>query len=91
VLDASNLLEEAALDRYEFIRDGFLQRRQSQVYGRRRPQGQAQANPQARRRAGRRRSIKAAYPDDPGPAGATPASACPAPKAVAPADAKPAA
>jgi len=32
VLDASNLMEEAALDRYEFIRDGFLQRRQSQVY-----------------------------------------------------------
>lgn len=32
LLDASNLLEEAALDRYEFLRDGFLQRRQSQVY-----------------------------------------------------------
>jgi phospholipid-binding lipoprotein MlaA len=32
LLDASNLLEEAALDRYEFIRDGYLQRRQSQVY-----------------------------------------------------------
>ena len=32
LLDASTLLEDAALDRYEFIRDGFLQRRQSQVY-----------------------------------------------------------
>ncbi len=32
ILDASNLMEEAALDRYEFIRDGFLQRRQSQVF-----------------------------------------------------------
>jgi phospholipid-binding lipoprotein MlaA len=32
VLDASNLLEEAALDRYEFIRDGYLQRRESKVY-----------------------------------------------------------
>jgi phospholipid-binding lipoprotein MlaA len=31
LLDASNLLEEAALDRYEFIRDGFLQRRESRV------------------------------------------------------------
>lgn len=31
VLDASNLLEDAALDRYEFIRDGYLQRRQSRV------------------------------------------------------------
>lgn len=32
VLEASNLFEEAALDRYEFIRDGFMQRRQSQVF-----------------------------------------------------------
>lgn len=32
LLDASNLLEDAALDRYEFLRDGYLQRRQSQVY-----------------------------------------------------------
>ncbi|MFA9217044.1 MAG: VacJ family lipoprotein [Sphingomonadaceae bacterium] len=31
LLDASNLLEDAALDRYEFIRDGFLQRRESQI------------------------------------------------------------
>ena len=32
LLDASTLLEDAALDRYEFIRDGFLQRRESQIY-----------------------------------------------------------
>jgi phospholipid-binding lipoprotein MlaA len=32
ILDASNLVEEAALDRYEFIRDGYLQRRESRVY-----------------------------------------------------------
>jgi phospholipid-binding lipoprotein MlaA len=32
ILDASNLMEEAALDRYEFIRDGFLQRRDSKIY-----------------------------------------------------------
>lgn len=32
LLDASNLMEEAALDRYEFVRDGFLQRRQSKVF-----------------------------------------------------------
>ncbi|CAN5277543.1 VacJ family lipoprotein [soil metagenome] len=31
VLDASNLIEEAALDRYEFIRDAYLQRRESKV------------------------------------------------------------
>ncbi len=32
LLDASTLLEEAALDRYEFIRDGYLQRRQNKVF-----------------------------------------------------------
>jgi phospholipid-binding lipoprotein MlaA len=32
LLDASNLLEEAALDRYEFVRDGYLQRRESQIF-----------------------------------------------------------
>ena len=31
VLDASNLMEEAALDRYEFVRDSFLQRRESRI------------------------------------------------------------
>lgn len=31
VLEASNLMEEAALDRYEFIRDGYLQRRESRI------------------------------------------------------------
>jgi phospholipid-binding lipoprotein MlaA len=32
LLDASSLLEDAALDRYEFLRDGYLQRRESQVH-----------------------------------------------------------
>ncbi|MGH8854750.1 MAG: MlaA family lipoprotein, partial [Telluria sp.] len=32
LLDASNLMEDIALDRYEFLRDGYLQRRQNQVY-----------------------------------------------------------
>lgn len=32
VLDASNLIEEAALDRYEFVRDAYLQRRESKIY-----------------------------------------------------------
>jgi phospholipid-binding lipoprotein MlaA len=32
LLDAGSLFEDAALDRYEFLRDGYLQRRQSQVY-----------------------------------------------------------
>jgi phospholipid-binding lipoprotein MlaA len=30
-LDASNLIEEAALDKYEFVRDAYLQRRESKV------------------------------------------------------------
>lgn len=32
VLDASNLIEGAALDRYEFVRDAYLQRRESKIY-----------------------------------------------------------
>ena len=32
LLDATNLLEGAALDRYEFIRDGFLQSRKNKVF-----------------------------------------------------------
>jgi phospholipid-binding lipoprotein MlaA len=31
VLNASNLIEDAALDRYEFIRDGYLQRRANKI------------------------------------------------------------
>jgi phospholipid-binding lipoprotein MlaA len=31
VLDASNLIEDAALDRYEFVRDAYLQRRESRI------------------------------------------------------------
>lgn len=32
ILDTSSLLEDAALDRYEFVRDAYLQRRESQIY-----------------------------------------------------------
>jgi phospholipid-binding lipoprotein MlaA len=31
-LDASNLVDDAALDPYEFLRDSYLQRRRSRVY-----------------------------------------------------------
>lgn len=31
VLDASSLIEDAAIDRYEFIRDAYLQRRESKI------------------------------------------------------------
>ncbi|PUA16321.1 VacJ family lipoprotein [Glaciimonas sp. PCH181] len=33
LLDAGTLLEEAALDKYEFVRDAYTQRRQSQIDG----------------------------------------------------------
>ena len=80
VLDASNLMEEAALDRYEFIRDGFLQRRESriqdgggkaklmQMLNKTTPAGAAPAGS----------NIKSAYPDDPGPTGGAAAPATPA-------------
>jgi len=32
ILDSTSLLEEAALDRYEFVRDAYLQRRESKIY-----------------------------------------------------------
>jgi phospholipid-binding lipoprotein MlaA len=32
-LDAGDLLEDAALDKYEFVRDAYTQRRQSQISG----------------------------------------------------------
>jgi phospholipid-binding lipoprotein MlaA len=32
LLDASNLVEDAALDKYEFMRDAYMQRRESLVY-----------------------------------------------------------
>jgi len=37
LLDASQLLEDAALDRYVFLRDAFLQRRQNLIYDGRPP------------------------------------------------------
>ncbi|MGS0740933.1 MlaA family lipoprotein [Glaciimonas sp. GG7] len=33
LLDASSLLEDAAIDKYEFVRDAYTQRRQSQIDG----------------------------------------------------------
>jgi phospholipid-binding lipoprotein MlaA len=63
LLDASTLLEDAALDRYEFIRDGYMQRRQSKVYdGEDGPKGAAPKKAEA----------------DEAPADAAPAAAAPA-------------
>ncbi len=66
LLDATNLMEEAALDRYEFIRDGYLQQRQNRVFDGEASRKEAKAarldddEPTAS-------SIKAAY-EDPEPA-----------------------
>ena len=66
LLDASNLMEEAALDRYEFIRDGFLQRRQSQVFdGEALAQGSQQAAPRTTPLDAK--GIRDAYADDRAP------------------------
>lgn len=66
VLDASNLLEEAALDRYEFIRDGFLQRRESRIMD---GGGKAKLMQMLHKQPAGDGSIKSAYPNDPGPTG----------------------
>lgn len=54
LLDATNLMEEAALDRYEFVRDGFLQQRDSKVFD-------GEENP-------RNKKKKSAYADEDKPA-----------------------
>lgn len=71
LLDASNLMEEAALDRYEFIRDGYLQRRQGQVFdgqgSRQEAQEEARLNAEDARKAAETAAPAA-------PAGGAPAS-----------------
>jgi phospholipid-binding lipoprotein MlaA len=76
LLDASDLVEGAALDRYEFIRDGFLQRRDSQV---------SDAGRQSAANDSGKLDMKSAYGDDadnvtPAPAPASPATPAPATK-----------
>jgi phospholipid-binding lipoprotein MlaA len=96
VLDASNLMEEAALDRYEFIRDGFLQRRQSRITDNGEQQVKQLKIPFLKEKKKDddapldAKGIKAAYPDDPGASqpGATAPKAAPPTGADAPADAK---
>lgn len=78
VLDASNLMEEAALDRYEFIRDGWLQRRESRINdggGKAKLNELLNRNKEATPAAPAGGNLKSAYPDDPGPTG----GAAPAP------------
>lgn len=46
LLDASKLLEEAALDRYVFLRDVYFQRRRSLIYDGRPPRERVNDNPE---------------------------------------------
>ena len=46
LLDASKLLEEAALDRYVFLRDVYFQRRRSLIYDGRPPREPVNDNPE---------------------------------------------
>lgn len=85
LLDASNLMEEAALDRYAFIRDGYLQRRQSKVFDGENSRKEAQAEAAAPNA----KSIRAAYGDQPDAAPAP--AATPTGNEVQPASTKPAA
>lgn len=49
LLDASRILEEAALDKYIFVRDSYLQRRRSLVYDGNPPREEPPANDESRR------------------------------------------
>lgn len=66
LLDASDILEGAALDRYEFIRDGYLQQRKSKVFD---GESSRQAAKNARNDSAEpdAKSIAAAYADDEDP------------------------
>ena len=79
LLDASNILEGAALDRYEFIRDGYLQQRKSKVFD---GEGSRQEAKDARNddAAPDAKSIAAAYADDEDPAAAPAEAAKDSPK-----------
>jgi phospholipid-binding lipoprotein MlaA len=89
VLDASNLMEEAALDRYEFIRDGFLQRRLSRITDNGDQKIKFKKGEKGEKESKKddgpadAKTIKAAYPDDPG--ATAPAAGKAAPGAAAPA------
>ncbi|UOD33311.1 VacJ family lipoprotein [Massilia violaceinigra] len=88
LLDASNLLEGAALDRYEFIRDGFLQRRQSQVFD---GESSRKALKEANEGPADAKSIRAAYADDAPATDAAPAATPTAPAPTPAPEAAPAA
>jgi phospholipid-binding lipoprotein MlaA len=79
LLDASDILEGAALDRYEFIRDGYLQQRKGKVFD---GEGSREEAKNARKddAAPDAKSIAAAYADDEDPVVAPKDAAKDAPK-----------
>ena len=79
LLDASDILEGAALDRYEFIRDGYLQQRKGKVFD---GEGSREEAKSARKEdtAPDAKSIAAAYADDEDPVVAPKDAAKEAPK-----------
>ena len=75
LLDASRVLEEAALDKYVFLRDAYLQRRRSQVYDGNPPRAAREA-PRAETEESARAAAQApvAAPEVPAAAVAAPAA-----------------
>lgn len=71
LLDATNLLEGAALDRYEFIRDGYLQQRKSKVFDGEGSRKEATAVRKDEDKVPDAAAIKAAYADEPDPTAPT--------------------
>jgi phospholipid-binding lipoprotein MlaA len=72
LLDATKLLEGAALDRYEFIRDGYLQQRKSKVFDGEGSRKEAKAVRKDEDKVPDAAAIKAAYAEEPEPAASTP-------------------
>ena len=72
LLDATKLLEGAALDRYEFIRDGYLQQRKGKVFDGEGSRKEAKAVRKDEDKVPDAAAIKAAYAEEPEPAAQTP-------------------
>jgi len=86
LLDASRILEEAALDKYVFMRDAYLQRRRSQVYDGNPPRASRDVpRAEAAETAPAEARTPAAAPEAPAAAVVVPAAQEPAPPHAAPA------
>ena len=84
LLDATNLLEGAALDRYEFIRDGYLQQRKGKVFDGEGSRKEAKAVRKDEDKVPDAAAIKAAYAEEPEPVAPTPSVTTDTPASVKP-------